>query len=94
MSLKSHSYTSIAQGEDATKSAYVEKLDKLKAVGGPAAFRYKENEDRPAAVKRLRETLSKYYTKATGSEERYAHLTEVGLVFHCSSFIVFNRLHK
>lgn len=67
----------VDQGEDATKSAYVEKLDKLKAVGGPAAFRYKENEDRPAAVKRLRETLSKYYSKATGSEERYAHLSEV-----------------
>ena len=68
---------SVVQGEDATKSAYVEKLDKLKAVGGPAAFRYKENEDRPAAVKRLRETLSKYYSKATGNEERYAHLSEV-----------------
>jgi len=63
-------------GEDATKSAYVEKLDQLKAVGGPAAFRYKESQDRPAAVKRLRETLSKYYAKATGDEARYAHISD------------------
>jgi len=54
----------------------VEKLDQLKAVGGPAAFRYKESEDRPAAVKRLRESLSKYYAKATGDEARYAHIPD------------------
>jgi len=64
------------EGEDATKSAYMEKLEQLKVIGAPAAFRYKENEERPAAVKRLRETLSKYYAKATGNEARYAHIQD------------------
>jgi len=64
------------EGETANKSAYVAKLDELKEIGGPIALRYKEAEDRPAAIKKLRESLSKFYGKATGTEERYAHISE------------------
>jgi len=71
----------LLQGENATKSAYVSKLDSLRVLGDPVAFRYKEAEERPVAVKKLREALSKFYGKATGTEERYAHISSVSFLF-------------
>ncbi|KAF9234284.1 Hsp70 protein-domain-containing protein [Melanogaster broomeanus] len=62
------------EGEDATKSAYVGKLDALKAVGDPIVARYREAEERPRAIAELRTTLNEYMSQATSSDEKFAHL--------------------
>ena len=62
------------EGEDASKSAYVSKLDALKKLGDPAAIRYREAEERPRATSQLRETLNTYLAQATSDEEKYAHI--------------------
>lgn len=67
------------QGEDATKSAYTAKLDELKKVGDPVAFRFRETEERPRALKVIRETVVDFMTKATSGDEKYAHLSEAEL---------------
>lgn len=64
------------EGDDTTKSAYVERLDALKVIGDPITFRYRESEDRPRAVSQLRETLNNYMSQATSAEEKYAHIDE------------------
>lgn len=60
------------EGEDATKSAYVERLDGLKTLGGPVALRYKEQDDRPRAASQLRELLHGYQEKANSPD--YQHI--------------------
>ncbi|KAF9241759.1 heat shock protein [Melanogaster broomeanus] len=62
------------EGEDATKSAYVGKLDALKAVGDPIVARYREAEERPRAIAELRTTLNEYMSQATSSDDKFAHL--------------------
>jgi len=64
------------EGEDATKSAYVEKLDALKAVGDPIVARFREAEERPKAMAQLRATLNDYASQATSSDEKFAHINE------------------
>ncbi|KAF8644816.1 hypothetical protein AX16_008273 [Volvariella volvacea WC 439] len=64
------------EGEEATKSAYVQRLDALKAIGDPIAFRHKEHEERASAISQLRETLNTYMSQATSSDEKYAHIDE------------------
>ncbi|ESK84674.1 heat shock protein [Moniliophthora roreri MCA 2997] len=64
------------EGEDATKSAYVSRLDALKALGDPITFRWKENEDRAKAISQLRETLNSYMSQATSGEEKFSHIEE------------------
>ncbi|KZV90863.1 heat shock protein 70 [Exidia glandulosa HHB12029] len=64
------------EGEDATKSAYVDRLDALKKLGDPIASRYRENDERSRAMAQLRETLDQYISHATSTEERYAHIDE------------------
>lgn len=64
------------EGEDATKSAYVSKLDVLKALGDPIAHRWKESEERSRSVSQLRETIEKYMTDATSTDEKYSHIDE------------------
>ncbi|KIJ18485.1 hypothetical protein PAXINDRAFT_71028, partial [Paxillus involutus ATCC 200175] len=64
------------EGEDASKSAYVAKLDALKVVGDPIVARYREAEERPRAIAELRTTLNDYMSQATSSEERFAHIDE------------------
>ncbi|PPQ81030.1 hypothetical protein CVT24_013291 [Panaeolus cyanescens] len=64
------------EGEDATKSAYVAKIDALRALGDPISFRYKQVDDRQKAVASLRETLNNYMTQATSGDEKYAHIDE------------------
>jgi heat shock protein 4 len=65
------------KGETATKSGYVSKLDALKSLGDPVALRYQEAERRPAAIRKMRETLSEFQAKASGNDDRYAHLEAV-----------------
>jgi len=64
------------EGEDATKSAYVSRLDALKVLGDPITFRYKESEERQKAISLLRETLNTYMAQATSTEEKFAHIEE------------------
>ncbi|GAA5914333.1 hypothetical protein JCM6882_008163 [Rhodosporidiobolus microsporus] len=60
------------EGEDATKSAYVERLDGLKALGGPVALRVKEQDERPRASAQLRELLQSYQEKINSPD--YEHI--------------------
>lgn len=62
------------EGEDATKSAYVSRLDALKKLGDPVAARYREAEERPRATSQLREALNSFLAQATSEEEKYAHI--------------------
>lgn len=64
------------EGEDALKSTYVARLDALKAIGDPITLRWRENEDRPAAIAQLRQTLNNYMSQATSSDEKFAHIDE------------------
>ncbi|BGP10390.1 Heat shock protein hsp88 [Rhodotorula toruloides] len=61
-------------GEDATKSAYVERLDGLKAIADPVALRYREQDDRPRAAAQLRELLNEYQAKVDSGD--LSHLPE------------------
>ena len=63
-------------GEDATKSAYVARLDGLKALGDPILLRYREHEDRPRATAALREIITKFQDQAQGGDEKYSHIPE------------------
>ncbi|PPQ97892.1 hypothetical protein CVT26_013064 [Gymnopilus dilepis] len=62
------------EGEEATKSAYVARLDALHKLGDPIAFRYKEVDERKKAAASLRETLNLYMSQATSSDEKFAHI--------------------
>ncbi|EKM54817.1 uncharacterized protein PHACADRAFT_258936 [Phanerochaete carnosa HHB-10118-sp] len=64
------------EGEDATKSVYVEKLDALKVAGDPITFRYKEAEERSKVVSQLRETINQYMSQAQSTDEKYSHIEE------------------
>lgn len=66
-------------GEDATKSAYVERLNALKALGDPIALRYREAEDRPRATAQLREIITGFQDKAQSGDEQYSHIGEKDL---------------
>ncbi|ORY34260.1 heat shock protein 70 family [Naematelia encephala] len=64
------------EGEDATKSAYVSKLDALKAKGDSIVLRWKESEERPKAASALRESLNMYLSMAQSGDEKYSHISE------------------
>jgi heat shock 70kDa protein 4 len=64
------------EGEDASKSAYVSKLDALKALGDPITNRWKESEERSRSISQLRETINKYMSDATSADEKYNHIDE------------------
>jgi heat shock protein 4 len=64
------------EGEDATKSAYVSRLDGVKAMGDPIVLRWKESDERPKAAGQLREALHLFLGQAQSGEEKYAHIEE------------------
>ncbi|TKY87727.1 hypothetical protein EX895_003308 [Sporisorium graminicola] len=64
------------EGEDATKSAYVERIESLQKIGGPIQFREKEFQERPKAASALREAINKYMEMAQGGDEAYSHISE------------------
>lgn len=64
------------EGEDATKSAYVERLDALKTLGDPITNRFREAEERTKSVSQLRETINHYMTQATSGDDKYSHIDE------------------
>ena len=62
------------EGEDATKSAYTEKIDSLKALGDPVVFRWQEYQELPRTAALLRDAINQYMSQATSGEERYSHI--------------------
>ncbi|KAK0213327.1 heat shock protein 70 family [Desarmillaria ectypa] len=64
------------EGEDATKSAYVTRLDALKVLGDPITFRWRESEERVRAITQLRETLNSYMSQATSTDDKFSHIEE------------------
>jgi len=62
------------EGEEATKSAYVTRLDALHELGDPIATRYSESEIRPREVSQLRETINQFLSQATSGDERWDHI--------------------
>ncbi|KAG9316884.1 heat shock protein 70 family [Chiua virens] len=64
------------EGEDASKSAYVARLDALKVIGDPIMSRYRDAEERPRAITELRMTLNEYFTQATSADDKYAHIDD------------------
>ncbi|PWN30375.1 putative heat shock protein Hsp88 [Jaminaea rosea] len=64
------------EGDEATKSAYVERIEKLQKIGGPIVARFKENELRPKAASALRETLNSFLEQAQGGDEKYSHISD------------------
>ncbi|WWC86432.1 uncharacterized protein L201_001309 [Kwoniella dendrophila CBS 6074] len=67
------------EGEDATKSAYVSKLDALKTKGDPIVLRWKESEERPKAAASCREILNTYLNAAQSGDEKYSHIDQADL---------------
>ncbi|RKO91126.1 heat shock protein 70kD, C-terminal domain-containing protein [Blyttiomyces helicus] len=61
-------------GEDATKSVYVEKLGELKKTGDPIARRYIENDERPRAERLFREYVNGVFVAVNAGDDRYAHI--------------------
>jgi heat shock protein 4 len=68
-----------SDGEDTTKSVYVEKLNQLKKLGDPVAFRYREWEDRPRAEKVLREYANSVLLGLSAEDGRYAHIASADI---------------
>ena len=63
-------------GWDTTKGRYVEKLQDLEAYGKPIVWRKHEAEERPAAVKALKDKIRDYISFANSSDDKYAHITQ------------------
>ncbi|KAL0092394.1 heat shock protein 70 family [Phycomyces blakesleeanus] len=61
-------------GEDATKSEYLEKLTKLKNVGNPVVERFREAEERPRAERSLRAMCERWTKEAINSDDKYSHI--------------------
>lgn len=64
------------QGEDATKSAYVERIEKLQKIGSPIINRLKENDARPKAASALRDTINTFLEQAQSGDEKYSHISD------------------
>jgi heat shock protein 4 len=62
------------EGENATKSVFVENLNKLRKQGDPIAHRAREAEQRPLAEKAFRDYTNSVFVAATSGDDRYSHL--------------------
>jgi len=62
------------EGEDVTKSIYVQKLDELKAVGDPIERRFWENENRYDSIIGLRSAIDQFRMAATSQDPKYDHI--------------------
>mmetsp|Transcript_42485 Transcript_42485/g.99740 ORF Transcript_42485/g.99740 Transcript_42485/m.99740 type:complete len:846 (+) Transcript_42485:150-2687(+) len=63
------------EAEHANKSTFIAKLQELKAIGGPAEERYREDEVRPDAVVELEKAINEYTTLAASTDKAYEHIT-------------------
>jgi heat shock 70kDa protein 4 len=58
------------EGEEATKSVYVAKLDELKKTGTPVAEKYRESEERPRAARYLTQAIEQITREAMTSDDK------------------------
>merc|ERR1711998_724116 len=63
-------------GENSTKSEYVNKLKQLKALGDPINCRYKEAEERPKAVEGLTHAIEAARLFVGSTDKEYAHIED------------------
>lgn len=61
-------------GEDETKSAYVQRLDGLKKVGDVIVRRFREAEERPFAIEQLRKAIRDVTEQASSTDAKYEHI--------------------
>lgn len=64
-------------GEDGSKSAFVEKLNELKGTGKPLETRHNEAQMRPEAEEALRHAIvhfRKFVDEQRGGDEKFAHI--------------------
>jgi len=61
-------------GENGTKSSYIEKLAELRKMGDPIELRQKEAEKRPPLLVKLQETVSAANDFVASEDEKYAHI--------------------
>ncbi|WFD33616.1 adenyl-nucleotide exchange factor sse1 [Malassezia cuniculi] len=64
------------EGEDASKSAYVSRLETIVTPGNVIANRWKQHEERPRAAAELREVLNKYMNIFENEADKYDHLSD------------------
>jgi len=64
------------EGEDASKSAYVSRLETLQKAAAPVHFRWKEYDERPRAAAQLREVVNRYMSVFENEPEKYDHLSD------------------
>lgn len=62
------------EGEEASKSVYIARLQDLKSIGGPIAERAREHESVPHAESVLRQTIQEYAALAQSTDEQYSHI--------------------
>ncbi|KAH8547521.1 heat shock protein 70 family [Umbelopsis sp. PMI_123] len=62
------------EGEDATKSVYIAKLDELKKTGSPVAERYRESEERPRSARYLTQAIEQITREAMSTDDKYSHI--------------------
>lgn len=63
-------------GEDVSKSQYLERFDDLRKKGDPIALRHREAELRPEALKALVDAIAHWQDEATTTNEKYAHIEQ------------------
>ncbi|KDQ55641.1 hypothetical protein JAAARDRAFT_158973 [Jaapia argillacea MUCL 33604] len=73
---KSEDWLYSDEGEDATKSAYISRLESAKKLGDPVVARWRETEERGRVISQLRETINTYMNHATSSDEKWSHIDE------------------
>ena len=64
------------EGEDATKSVHVARLDALKVISDPITARWTDAEECPHVIAELRTSFNDYFTQATSADDEYAHIDD------------------
>ncbi|KAJ2998035.1 adenyl-nucleotide exchange factor sse1 [Globomyces sp. JEL0801] len=64
------------EGEDVSKSVYIEKLVELRKTGDPIASRFIQSEERPYAEKEFREAINGIILDVQADDGRYEHIAK------------------
>lgn len=62
------------EGEEATKTVYLDRLNELKKIGDPIAEKYRESEERPIAERKLREYVNGVLLNIQAEDDRFDHI--------------------
>jgi heat shock protein 4 len=74
------------EGEDATKSVYVGKLEELEKFGKPITHRFREADERPSTVETFRRKVQELLTAAT-SGVSVQHICSLHMFYKSFSFL-------